>query len=192
MRYTRTITASWEPVTLDEARSQCRLVATDVSHPDDTYLQTLIQAAREKVEHDTKRCIVASDFVGYLDDFPSDDIIVIQQSPVSAVSKVEYLSDENWTEVSDDDYTVDTVSRPARIVHDDSWPDPDDTPNAVKVTFSAGYADQASVPQMLKHMILLLVAHWYDARQPVVTGISVSEVPVTYADLVEINEIKYF
>lgn len=191
MRYSRTITADWEPVTLEEARSQCRLVAVDGSHPDDTYLTTLIEAAREKVEHDTKRCIVESDFVGYLDEFPSGNI-VIQQSPVTEVSKIEYYSGDAWQEMDTADYHVDTVSQPARLVPEDSWPSTDDYPNAVKVTFSAGYADQASVPQMIKQLILLLVAHWYDVRQPVVTGISVNEVPVTYADLVEVNEVKYY
>ena len=189
MRYTRTITATWEPVTIDDARDHCRVTVTT----DDSYLEALVAVAREKIEYDTKRCIVESDFLGYLHKFPAGDII-IQQSPVSAISKVEYLDGGSYSEWATAKWGKDLVGQPARLcpVNGESWPDADTALNTVKITFVAGYASAAAVPQRIKQAIKLLVGHWYANRQEVVTGTQVNIVPVGYENIVSQLEKNRF
>jgi uncharacterized phiE125 gp8 family phage protein len=56
--------------------------------------------------------------------------------------------------------------------------------NAFEVAFTAGYGDEASdVPEPLRHAIKLLVAHWFEQREPVVLGAAAQEVPATVAGL---------
>jgi len=42
--------------------------------------------------------------------------------------------------------------------------------NAVTVRFVAGYGDAGDVPQAIKQAILILIAHWYEQRDPVEAG----------------------
>ena len=43
--------------------------------------------------------------------------------------------------------------------------------NAFEVAFTAGYGDEASdVPAPIRHALKLLVAHWFEHREPVVVG----------------------
>lgn len=193
MRYTRTITAAWEPLTIEEARTHLRLKTTGGSHPDDSYVLKLVSAARETLEHDTKRCILTSTFLGYLHTFPAGDII-IQQSPVSEVSKIEYKSSSAWTEWSTAKWESDVISNPARVcpVDGESYPSEDTTLNAVKITFAAGYANASAVPDQIKQAIERLIGHWYENRQEVVTGLSVSAVPMGYDDMVRRLSVDRF
>lgn len=64
-----------------------------------------------------------------------------------------------------------------------AWPATRGDENSVTVRYSAGYGDDGqSAPPVVKHLILLLVAHWYDTRQPAVTGAPQS-VPQTFETL---------
>ena len=193
MIYERTITATWEPVSIEDAREHCRLVATNNSHTDDSYLEILIAVARETLEHDTKRCIVTSTFNGYLDTWPKNQII-LQQSPVTGVSAVKYLSSGSYATWSATEYETDTVSKPARIRPKDgySWPDIDTAINAVKVEFTAGYSSAEDVPEIIKHAMKMLIYHWYINRSQVATGTQVNDLPQAYEKLMDIAEIKYF
>jgi hypothetical protein len=59
--------------------------------------------------------------------------------------------------------------------------------NAVTVTYQAGHATAAAVPQRWKQAILLLAGHWAEQRLPIVIGTISSEVPLTYERLVAAN-----
>lgn len=64
---------------------------------------------------------------------------------------------------------------------DQAWPSTYTRPDAVRVTWSAGYGPLASdVPIPIKQAILLLVGHWYANREAVVAapGIVAVELPV--------------
>lgn len=150
--------AATYPVTLAEAKSQCRVDSSD----DDTYLETLIAAATDHVEQYTGRAIISQTWKLTLDAF--SDSILLPKGPVQSVSSVTYY-DTNGDEqtLSADDYTFDGSSDPQWIVRnsDASWPTTLDGINAVSVTFVAGYS---TVPPSIRHAILLLISQWFDQR----------------------------
>ena len=154
-----------EPVTLAEVKAQLRL---DIDE-DDALLWRLMVAARVWVEGQTKRALLTQTWDQTIDyDWPYYrhlPHIRFEKNPVQSVSSITYMdgSSPNPT-LSSANYIV--VSRehgsyisPAYGV---TWPNVRTVPEAIKVRFVAGYT---SVPEPLKHAILLLVAHWYENRE---------------------------
>ena len=61
-----------------------------------------------------------------------------------------------------------------------SWPATYTRPDAVRVTWTAGYgAAAANVPMPIRQAVLLLVGHWYENRATVNVGNIVSAIPFT-------------
>lgn len=155
----RLITAPTDfPVTVDEAKDQCRVDGTD----NDTYLGGLIATATDHVESYTGRAIMEQTWELVLDDFC--DPIQFPKGPVSAITSVKYLDTDGVEQtISDTNYTLDDVNDPQLLVKasDYSWPTVDDGVNNVAIRFVCGYT---IVPPAVKHAILLLISHWFDNR----------------------------
>jgi len=81
----------------------------------------------------------------------------------------------------------DPVSVPPRLVRTGViWPQPGKAANGIEIDFTAGYGAAASdVPAPLRQAVLLLVAHWYENREPIAVGSPEMAVPGPVAQLVE-------
>jgi uncharacterized phiE125 gp8 family phage protein len=146
------------PVTLAEAKAQCRVEGSD----EDTLLGGLISAATDHVEQYTGRAIVSQTWELVLDDF--SNAMLIPKGPVTAVSSVKYIDTADVEQtVTDTNYTLDDASDPQWLVKasDYTWPTVAGGVNNVIIRFVCGYA---TVPPSIKHAILLLIAQWYDNR----------------------------
>ena len=56
----------------------------------------------------------------------------------------------------------------------------------IEIQFTAGFGAAATdVPAPLRQAILLLVAHWYENREPVVAGIAATRFPDAVIGLLE-------
>ena len=74
-----------------------------------------------------------------------------------------------------------------------SWPTAQDRTDAIKITYTAGFGDAASdVPRGLRHALLMTVAHWYESREPVVIGTSVSDLPMAVQALVNRHRVAWY
>jgi uncharacterized phiE125 gp8 family phage protein len=134
---------------------------------DDTFIDSLISVAVDRVEQFTGRQLMPATWELYLDAFPDDEEILIRKAPVSAVSEIAYTDEDGAEQVfGSDNYEVDLKNDPVRIRSLDGvdWPSTDDVYNAVKVTFTAGYADADSVPDALISAIKLIVSRLYNTR----------------------------
>lgn len=147
-----------EPVSIEEARAQCRY--DDSSN--DVILTMLVQAAREQAEHRTGRVLITQTWELALDAFP-DGEIELQKLPAASISSVKYL-DEAAVEQTIaainygmDNYGLQHWLFPAAGYE---WPTALSTANAVKVRYIAGYGDTgASVPAGLKRWMLGAIAY---------------------------------
>lgn len=169
-----------EPVTTAEAKTHLRVTISD----DDTYIGTLITVARRHVETITGRALINQTWDYFLDNFPSGDKIVIPLPRLSSVTSVKYTDKDNvQTTFAASKYIVDTNNEPGQIVlaYGESWPTFTPRPiNAVEIRFVAGYGSgAASVPEGIKQAMLLLIAHWYENREPINIGNIVTEIPET-------------
>lgn len=164
-----------EPLTLADARLQCRLDAegSPPSHPDDDLLTAFVAVAREQVERFTGRALRWQRLRLALDDF--DDVIALPFSPVVEVESVSYVDASGSTVLMDAaDYRLDTRTVPARLAPaiGTTWPDVADTPGAVEIVYTAGHPtgvspDPEPAPRSLLHAMRLMLTHWYEHRSDV-------------------------
>lgn len=159
-----------EPITTTEAKLHLRVDHTN----DDTLIAILIKAARETVENHTNRSLITQTRVIKLDNFPWGDTLRLTHGPVTSLTSIKYDSDSDEnsdTTLSSSLYWTDLDSDIARVVIKDSWPSTYDKPNAVRITYDAGYGSAGSnIPQPLKQAMLLILAHLYENRQQVIVS----------------------
>jgi len=160
MIYKRPTAPAVEPITIAQARIQIGLDSSDTSS--DTMLNALIAAAREFVENYTNRSLITAVWNGYLDSF-EDWGIQLFKLPISEITSIKYYDSDDTEQTLDADlYVSDIISEPARIfpASGESWPSTYDRPNAVKITFNAGYgAAETDVPKLIKAAMLMMITH---------------------------------
>lgn len=184
-----------EPVTVDELMRHCRITIQDDDQ--DQYLSDLITAARRYCEKNTNRAFISQTWELRLDDWPSDDIIRPPRPPLQSVETFAYTdaAGDAQTLTENTDFVVDIYSTPGRVMlaYNKSWPDVYDQPNAITVTYEAGYGDTADdVPAELRQAILFLAAHWFEVREPVSMGAQPSRVPLTVDALLDEYRIVHY
>lgn len=172
MWYPQTVTVApaSEPVTLAEAKAQCRVDGTD----EDTQIGGLISAAREYVENYTGTAIVSRTITVKCDHF--DDFEMVPALPLRTVSSVAYVDEAGASQtLATDVYEVRSDGLEASIVlkFGKSWP-VIQKGSRITVTASIGYA---SVPPALKHAILLVVGDWYRSREDTTIGVGITQTP---------------
>ena len=172
-----------EPVSLAFAKQHCR-VDTET---DDLYVQSLIAVARQYVEDILDITICSTVWEVKYDLFPVWAIVLPRLPMLDRAVTVTYRSgDGTYSSLSSaTDFQVDASVLPGRVYPQwaRSGPATRGDENSVTVRYSAGYGDDGqSAPPIVKHLILLLVAHWFDTRQPAVTGAPQS-VPQTFETL---------
>lgn len=156
-----------EPVTLIEAKAQCRVLHSD----EDTYIETLISAAARYVERYVGRSLTERQWKLTLDEF--SDSIELPMGPVTAIDAVEYVdADGDTIAIDAANYTLDSTSEPQWLVRNSAynWPGTLGAVNVVSVTYTAGFATLPAQYADLKIAVLLLIGHWYRNREAVSEG----------------------
>jgi uncharacterized phiE125 gp8 family phage protein len=173
MTLLRTVAPVGEPVSLSEAKVHLRLTTDS----EDALLEGLIRAAREDVERATGLALIDQDWRMTMDAIPPDGTVAIRRCPLKEVLAVTiYGSEGEARVVNPDDYSVDVVSRPARVVFH-AMPALSRTINGVEIDFRAGYGEAGTdVPDLLRRAILTLAAHWFEFRSAYGPG----DQPVSY------------
>lgn len=152
--------ATVEPVTLAQAKVQCRVDA-DLTAEDDT-IAILITAARTQAEQELNRALVTQTWERVLDAFPTAELELGKHKVLSITSVIYIDAAGDSQTMAAEDYSLDTDSDGGFLLPavDTEWPDTLDTANAVRVRFTAGFgADATAVPNGIKAWILAKVAH---------------------------------
>lgn len=165
------------PISFEQAADHLRLDEIER----DT-IESLIEVAREHIEGKNGwlgRVLITQTWELTLDSFPCNGI-ELPLAPVQEVESVTYL-DQNGVRqtLSGANYTV-TDTEPARIipVYGASFPTARCYPGSIKVTYVAGYGDDSDfIPSPIKQAMLLLIGHFYENREIVVTGATVAQIP---------------
>lgn len=177
-----------EPITVAEAKTQCRVDISD----DDTYFQDLlIPSARWQVEHQTSRALINTVFDVTLDRFPPGRVLPLPRWPlVSVTSITSYDKDDVATTLAASKYLVDTANEPGRVIlqEDANWPSDLRNYAAGVIRFTAGYGTTAAAVTSralwARHAMLYLIAWWYARREPVVVGNLTTPLPWTFESLI--------
>lgn len=179
-----------EPVSVAEARAWLR-----VGHGDeDALIASLIAAARQRVEQWTGRALIARTVRETLDDWPHartdwrSRAVGLPAPPLIRVEAVRIFDAQGAPAVwSPDEYRIDTISDPGRIIPVAPFdlPRPGRRASGIEIDFTAGYGEQpGDVPAPLREAVLRLAAHAYGGRHAPDAARGEGELPGGIAHLI--------
>lgn len=175
-------TASAPLVTLAELKKHVR--AEDFTD-DDNYLVSLAAVAQAHIEGPggwLGRSFGEQEWTLTLDAFPAG-CLHLPIPPLQSVDTVEYTKTDGTTGTVTNfrEFGIGSVAGAGFILpaYASAWPDTRDEPEAVSITFTAGYD---TVPPQVKHAILLLVGEWYENREDA-GALKLTEIPTAASAL---------
>lgn len=173
------VDATSEPLTLAEARLQCRVDPIDDldsdgngTHPDDALIEMLITAAREHCEQYLGMSLVPKTLEIALNEFPAEDdgAIELPFGPVNEIVSVTVGTGTDST-MDEADYVLDDFTVPNRLMPaSGSWTAITASLNTIRVIYTVGYdgpdsSDGPTIPRGVLLAMKLLIADWYKHRE---------------------------
>ena len=176
-----------EPITLEELKNHLRIMPGETE--DDEYLRTLITMSRERVEEITNRKLMPQTWKLHLNNWPNTDYIQLPYGRVRSVPSTGIVytnSTNNSTTFSSTAWSASTASDPGRVYleYDSDWPSSVtlDNKDPISVEFNCGYSSRGSIPASIKHAMKIICSDYYENRESVVTGMTVTaSIPIVKA-----------
>ena len=154
-----------EPLSLAELKAYLRVSGES----EDTLIGEIAIAARRHVEALTGLALVTQSWRLTLDQWPSgmgaQKPVALARPPVQAVTGVSIHDGDDWQAMDEDAYTL-VPGHPARLLLERIPPRPAPAAGGIRIDFTAGFGNAASVPQSLKQAIRYLAAHYHERRTP--------------------------
>lgn len=170
-------------LSLDEVRAQCRVDGDD----EDELLKAYIAAVTGHLDGWAGilgRALVTQTWSVSRRCF--EDRMRLPLAPVSAIVSVKYQdADDTEQTLASGNYGLlsDGLGPYVYRQPTGAWPGAYSRANAVTITFTAGYGAASNVPRPIRQAALMLVAHWYENREPAVIGTSVADLPLSVSML---------
>lgn len=178
-----------QPITLAECKAQLRIEGAD----EDTYLAALIAAAVSYVDATglLGRAIITQT---WRQGGSPLNRLALRLPTVQSLSAVKYYDRDNVLQTATlSDFRLIASRDWAYVEPVGSWPSTFDRPDAVQVEFVAGYGDAASdVPESVRHALILLVAHWFENREPELVGLTSKSLPHSFDALVMAERVSFY
>jgi uncharacterized phiE125 gp8 family phage protein len=180
-----------EPISLSEAKDHLRIDGTD----EDTYLATIITAARRYCEQYCNRAFITQTWKQYPTVFT--DGMKLSINPVQSVSSITYYDVDGASQtLASNQYQVDLSADICRVYEavNVDFPDvQDEKINPITITYVSGYGDAATdVPMDIRHAIKFMIAHFFQNREGVNVMQSVSNIPMPESVKVLLNNYRLF
>lgn len=178
-----------EPVTLAEAKAIARI---DTS-TEDALIQSLILTSRLHIEAALGLALITQSWRLVLDVSPDDDVLDLPIRPVQSIGALRvFAADGTTATVDTSNYRLDAASTPPRFVwRAGAWPRPGRARGGIEIDLTCGYgADSASIPEPIRHAHLMLIAHWYEHRDPIEIGSAAARIPDAVSHLLQPYRIK--
>lgn len=170
-----------EPVSVADAKAHLRIDGT----AEDTLIASLILTSRLHIEAALGYALISQSWTLLLDAWPEAHV-AFPIRPVIAITSARVLSAAGVpTVLMATDYVLDGSGLTPRLVRaGTNWPLPAKAANGIEIAFTAGFGSLATdVPAPIRHALLLLVAHWYEHRDPIEIGSNLSNIPKAVSDL---------
>jgi uncharacterized phiE125 gp8 family phage protein len=157
-----TVEPAEEPVTLAEASLFMRYTGS----LQNAVVTALIVAARKDVESWTNKTMVTTTYEYYTNNLY--DEILIPTGTIQSIASITYQDSADATQtLTSTLYKLDNKSIQNKVFRDplESYPQVLVQPNAVKITFDAGFGAASTVPENLKTVIKMRVAELFEHRE---------------------------
>jgi uncharacterized phiE125 gp8 family phage protein len=172
------------PVAAAELRARLRL--NDAA--EDADLTEFLAAAVEQFEHDTNRPVLATAYRQDLARWPCGPVVLGRGGVTEVTAVKAYDADGSPAALAADRWRADLVTPPARV-HLAEVPAAVTTAAGIAVTpvgcveFTAGWADAAAVPRLVRTALMLLAGHYYEHREAYREG-RLDELPLGWWNVV--------
>jgi len=162
MWYPATVTtaASAEPVTLAQAKEQCRIDHAD----EDVFFNRVITTARNHVEKYCGARFASQTITVKCDSF--DDMARLPDAPVTSVTSIAYIDTDGSTQTlaaSVYDPRTDDLEAAIVLKYAQAWPSIQ-LGSRITVVAVVGYS---AAPPAVVHAMLVLIGHWEKNREAV-------------------------
>ncbi len=151
------------------------------SMTEDALIASLIVTSRLHIEAALGLALLTQAWSYFADAWPRNREIALPLKPVQAVTAVRVWAQDGTSQtVSANTYTLDGEGTPPRLVLSRSAapPAPGRSASGIEIAFDAGYGDAGiDVPAPIRQALLLLVAHWFENREPHRFDMSETEIP---------------
>lgn len=179
------------PISLAEAKAQMKVESSD----DDTIIQRLIDAAIAfvDVQGALGKAMITQTWGQWLS--PNPSTVYLSLGPVQSVSAIKYYDVDGALQTATlSDFNV--FGTPNRISvspkSGKAWPVTQTRDDAIKIEYVIGYgATSASVPETVRHALMMLVAHWYDMRETS-TEKQMYDLPFGFTDMIGIERNAWY
>lgn len=171
---------------IDSTEAKAHLAIDDSTF--DTQIDDFIKAATAYIENRTSRQICTATYELIFDRFHSvNGRIYLPKGQLQSVTSVKYKDGDGVEQtLASSEYIVSDSREPAFIepAYSKSWPTTRLESDAVRVRFVCGYGDSNVTPEAISQAALLLVAHMFEIREPVVIGTITAKIPMTVEALI--------
>lgn len=169
---------------LEVVKAHLRVLGSE----EDSYIQSLADAAIAQIENDTQRRILGANVSLKLAEFPA--VIELPLTPVSSVDSITYIdldgNQQTLTGYYLDDSRLKAVVKP---LYGQAFPAVKPGYESITVNYTVG--DFESMPTPIKQAALLLIGHWFANREAVVTGTITAELPMAYDALIQPYRVPF-
>jgi uncharacterized phiE125 gp8 family phage protein len=179
------------PISLAEAKTQMRVESSD----DDSIIQRLIDAAVAfvDVQGALGKAMITQTWGQWLS--PNPSTVYLSLGPVQSVSAIKYYDVDGALQTATlADFNV--FGTPNRISVSPksgrAWPVTQTRDDAIKIEYVIGYGStSSSVPETVRHALMMLVAHWYDMRETS-TEKQMYDLPFGFTDMIGIERNTWY
>ncbi|MHA7873527.1 MAG: head-tail connector protein [Hyphococcus sp.] len=149
-----------DAVSLAEMKAHLRLTSAD----EDALVTAALMSAARAVEARGRLALTPQQWRLALDAVPAETVF-LPLAPVASVDAVSVIDSAGAPQAVDASRYETALGAPGRVRPAAPWPAPGVAVDGVRIDFTAGYADAASVPAPLKQAVKLLAAHFFETRE---------------------------
>jgi len=180
------------PVLLAEVKAQLR-----IEHPDDDLMiDRLIKTAVAYTDAKGAlgHAMITQKWGQWVNSVPPQ-YVRLAMGPLIEVTAVQYYDIDGALQTDTlSNYEITGTDFTTRIGPKSgfNWPVTQDRADAIRIEYTAGYgATSASVPETLRHAMMLLIGHWYDNRENTMMD-ELSNIPYGFDMLVDMHRRAWY
>ncbi|TCP43937.1 head-tail connector protein [Rhodovulum marinum] len=178
------------PVTREELKAHLRITST----AEDDLLDGCLAAAIDEIDGTglLGRAMISASYTLTRGPAAARDV-ELEIGPAQSLEAIAFVKADGSTVAGDiGDFAL--ISDGERAFVRGDWPSGlGDRPDAISITYRAGFGDTAAaVPATLRHAVKLLAAHRFEVRDEVVIGTVATQIPLGVERLVNLNRVRVF
>ena len=181
-----------QPINISECKDQMRIEHSD----DDIIINRFIDTATRYVDVTGAlgKAMITQTWGEWI--APNPSVVYLSLGPVQSVSANKYYDTNNALQTDTlSNYNV--LGTSGRMLVSPktgfNWPTTFQRDDAIKIEYVIGYGDAPTdIPETIRHALFILVAHYYENREPELIGTISKTLPYGFEDLIGVERASYY